>query len=153
MNRLPLFVSVCALAALALVQGCSGGNAPCDCTRPQSATEGFAKADAVFVGRLIWTRETKDGDAEPVRREFMFRISHAWKGTAGIDTAIAYDNPSPCSLTFRDGQEYLVYAYADSRFGGRLTTDACTRTVPLGEAGADIKELGEPAYVGHWVRP
>ncbi|HXV26732.1 MAG TPA: hypothetical protein VD862_01770 [Candidatus Paceibacterota bacterium] len=144
------FAGVVAAAALAVA--CAGRGTACECGPLPDTYLAAAKADAVFVGRVFWIGEDTDTDGTVMFREYMFRISRAWKGTGGVDTAIVYDVPNDCSYPFTDGREYLVYAQSERLLGGRLVTSACLRTKPFGEAADDLVLLGPPSYLGHWLR-
>jgi hypothetical protein len=80
--------------------------------------------------------------------EVKFEVSRSWKGPRGKTiTVITPTSARIAGYRFRDGETYLVYCLP--RFAGAAETappwtNATTRTRPLSEAAADIKELGEP---------
>ncbi len=70
-----------------------------------------------------------------------FRVSEVWKGpeqkTLEMHTALM---GASCGYPFKEGQEYLVYAYTGKQ---GLEEGLCGATKPLSEAGADLRVLGD----------
>jgi hypothetical protein len=75
------------------------------------------------------------------------RVSEVWKGpqTETLEVTTPRDGAT-CGYNFKEGQEYLVYAYwgphgSPPRPG--LKADHCTETKPLSEADANLRVLGD----------
>ena len=112
----------------------------CTCILPGSPVEELAESSVVFKGRVVSLRHYdvfgKWSSTDPTRVEF--DVGAVWKGplkskiyltTARIEAS--------CGYSFQKGVEYLVY----SRDGA--TISLCSRTRPLGEAHADLAQLGK----------
>lgn len=74
-----------------------------------------------------------------------------WKGGSADKTVLhtsftkysdGGESATSCEYDFRVGESYLVYAYSNAGPIKGLVTSPCTRTAKLGEAGADLEELG-----------
>jgi hypothetical protein len=66
------------------------------------------------------------------------RVSEVWKGSERETLEVSTSSQEgACGYPFKEGQEYLVYAYG----GQGLETDLCSQTKPLSEAGADLAVL------------
>ncbi|MEX1094710.1 MAG: hypothetical protein WED34_01605 [Planctomycetales bacterium] len=104
--------------------------------------EALESAAAVFVGKMVGK------EREGAVYEVKFEVSRSWKGPRG--KTITVSTPTSAGLAgyrFRDGETYPVYClprFADAAETALPWTNAMTRTHPLSEAAADIKELGEP---------
>jgi hypothetical protein len=114
----------------------------CSCARDPEPRDALAKADAVFVGRVIAIMDTNLGpvvsSADPLRNTF--EISQTWKGTEGSEITITSERfDASCGYAFQQGREYIVYASAG---GGGLRTSICSRTAALDRAQADLVALG-----------
>jgi hypothetical protein len=67
------------------------------------------------------------------------RVSEAWKGTdQGTLEVSTPSQGSACGYPFKEGQEYLVYAYGKQD----LKVDACGGTTHLSKADEDLALLG-----------
>jgi hypothetical protein len=68
------------------------------------------------------------------------RVSEVWKGPK--QETLEVSTPASgmsCGYPFKEGQEYLVYAYSNQN----LKVDLCSGTKPLSKAGADLTVLGD----------
>jgi len=108
----------------------------CECVGPGTACAAVAKADAVFVGRVV-----------SVGTSVQFAVERAVVGTATAQIAVA-SGPGNCAFPFAAGERYVVYAYQDSSTG-QLTTSICTRTRPL----TDPATRADLAYFDLMSRP
>ncbi|MCU0394034.1 MAG: hypothetical protein MUE81_23240 [Thermoflexibacter sp.] len=105
---------------------------PCSCppNEQYSVEEAFAKADAVFVGKITGFA----GDMTTVQ------IIQYWKGEIldnfSIVVKLGYNS---CDWIFFQNESYLFYA--KKVMNGVYYTNLCTRTAKLKNAEADIKEL------------
>jgi hypothetical protein len=116
----------------------------CDCDVP-TVKESLEHATAIFTGKVI-----KVEPVEPVEKNHTVRVTievdSVWKGEPrGTIHVFTPEDGGACGYGFEPGQTYLVYAKREADAADTLTTDICTRTRKLSEAGADLKELGDPA--------
>lgn len=108
----------------------------CTCLPPPPPSEAVAKADAVFLGKILTFEEI----AGQYQRLARFEIIKVWKGRPErVDSVMTALNSAACGYDFQTGETYLVYAYkAES---GDLHTNICTRTRIEREAAADLAYL------------
>jgi hypothetical protein len=132
------------LGAVFLLPDCASA---CSCAVPpgsQKERVEFAVSDseAVFSGEVVDFEEGADstpifGPIETVS----FRVSEVWKGPQRETLEVSTPTQgSACGYAFKEGQEYLVYAYTGKQ---GLQTDLCSQNKPLSEAGADLAVLGD----------
>jgi hypothetical protein len=117
----------------------------CSCSAEPPVMEEFASCKAVFSGRVLSRSKIVIAPAELGGFEevsFTFLVDRVWKGqlTTQVDVATGVGG-GDCGFLFEEGEEYLVYAFADEE---SLATNICTRTRPISLAFNDIKELGPP---------
>ena len=113
----------------------------CSCIR-ETPAEGFARADAVFSGRIAEVKPNPDSG----RGGFLVSIEvlEAWKGvTEPIVKVSTAANSAICGYAFQVGRSYLIYAVRDD--GRPLRVSLCSRTQLLEEAREDLKSLGKPS--------
>jgi len=68
------------------------------------------------------------------------RVSEVWKGTKQETLEVSTPaSGAACGYPFKEGQEYLVYAYGKRD----LKVNLCSGTKPLSKAGADLTVLGD----------
>ena len=119
----------------------------CKCAQPGTPSEELEKFSAVFAGRVVSVQHSFDPDAASVspedRTTVGFEVSAVWKGTVHGEMFITTPpTGGSCGYTFIEREEYIVYGH-DSNYGdGGYTVGICSRTVLLGQAQADIDELG-----------
>lgn len=110
---------------------------------PIDPMELFEEADAVFAGRVT-------ADGESAGRPAEFRVARVWKGSdyairfVGVGGVIRPDGlvtVTSCDPQFRQGEEYLVYAYRVDA-GEPLQTSYCG-IAWLGHAQAHLDALRE----------
>lgn len=113
----------------------------CSCMPNPAPDKALLKADAVFFGKAVKV----SGQAGPhgsgeVRVKF--EVERFWKGNVSrkleIGTAAS---GALCGYGFQQGENYLVYAYADPT--GGLRAALCSRTRPEADADEDFTVLGE----------
>ena len=99
----------------------------------------LSSSEAVFSGEVVGFEKGASIAAPWPTETVSFRVSEVWKGpereTLEVSTAT---QGSACGYAFKEGREYLVYAYGKQG----LEVDLCSRTKPLSEAGADLALLG-----------
>lgn len=126
----------------------------CSCIQPDTPTAELNRSDAVFAGKVL-AIDAPSGlpsfttsfpfinfqysSADPV--SVTFDVSDVWKGPAyrRINVTTLRDSAS-CGYPFQAGETYLVYA---TNRGAELTAGLCSRTSGIGQAQADMVELGQ----------
>jgi hypothetical protein len=115
----------------------------CQCTMPpgrQDAERALADSEAVFSGEAVEVYPADPWKSTATIETDTFRVSEVWKGpgqrTLEVHTALM---GMSCGYPFKEGQEYLVYAYTGKQ---GLEVDLCGATKPLSEAQADLEVLG-----------
>jgi hypothetical protein len=133
-------VALVALGLLALLPDCAYA---CTCAGgvPFQERAKGTNSSAVFAGEVI------DVDKGLPSSSVTFRVSEVWKGQQRetYELSTPRDGAS-CGYPFKEGQEYLVYAYwgpQGSPPKPGLKVDLCTETKPLAEAGANLRVLGD----------
>ena len=109
----------------------------CQCTMPpggQDPERVLADSEAVFSGEVVEIE--KDLQTSKVT----LRASEVWKGPQRetLEVSTPRDGAT-CGYPFKEGQEYLVYAYTGKQ---GLEVDLCNGTQRLTEAEADLEVLG-----------
>ncbi|HEY7500068.1 MAG TPA: carboxypeptidase regulatory-like domain-containing protein [Vicinamibacterales bacterium] len=102
----------------------------CDCARVGAPCSAYWDGAAVFVGRV------ESVARETAARRVRFTLLERFRGPSS-STVDVLTGPSGqrCSLAFKVGREYLVYA---SRVDGGLFVPACSRTRDVEDAAADL---------------
>ena len=119
----------------------------CKCAQPGTPLEELEKFSAVFAGRVVSVQHSYDPDGTAVTREDRttvgFEVSAVWKGAVHQEMYITTPpTGGSCGFAFIEGEEYVVYGYDSSYGDGGYTAGICSRTALLGQAQADIDELG-----------
>jgi hypothetical protein len=139
------------LGLVALLPDCASA---CSCmplpgSQQEQARRALAQSSAVFSGEVI------DIEKGYSSSSVIFRVSEVWKGkqrdTRTMKSSIGTSMISSCAYGFKEGQEYLVYAYwgnVGSPPRPALKADGCTETKPLSEASADLQALGDGEALG-----
>ena len=123
----------------------------CTCPAINSPEVEKKHADAVFSGKVVKANATDRKLKIDLRFPFIhfiewrtrveFSVKEVWKGQAspevGIMTIYGFHG---CTLSFKEGDEYIVYAYGNERDG--MYTHKCTRTALLLDASEDLTRLG-----------
>jgi len=113
----------------------------CSCVVPGSPQEEMSRVSAVLAGRVLQI-DTPFGavgnTADSVR--VTLQVQTVWKGpTDSVQAVITSQHSASCGYSFVEGEEYLIYAFAQE---GILQVSLCSRTVPLAHAGEDLTALG-----------
>ena len=133
-------VALLALALLALLPECAYA---CSCggVFPFREVAKGAHSSAVFSGEVV------DIEKGLQVSSVTFRVSEVWKGKQRETRTVGTPRYGmSCGYPFKEGQEYLVYAYwgpQGSPPRAALKADTCTETQPLSEADANLRVLGE----------
>jgi hypothetical protein len=114
----------------------------CSCLPPGAPLDEMASATAVFAGRVM-NIEVAGGEAisPDDAVTVTFGVSRLWKGPEeSVVTVTTPRDSASCGIDFQNGQEYLVYATGSQ---AELSTNLCSRTASLADAGADLEALGD----------
>ena len=148
-RTLSIFVGIIAVCWLlpAVVQACR-------CLAPPTSNFGLQKSDVVFVGKATTVEAiAADGWLYGALKQAIGSRTYEFETvrvTLDVKTPIKAADESPviietsasqvlCGFPFREGQEYLVYAYHTPE--GELMTDMCTRTDTVARAAEDIADF------------
>ena len=109
----------------------------CQCTMlpgSQDAERALADSEAVFSGEVVEIER----DLQTLK--VTLRASEVWKGPQRETLEVSTPSyGAACGYAFKEGQEYLVYAYTGKQ---GLEVDSCNGTQRLTEAQADLEVLG-----------
>jgi hypothetical protein len=122
----------------------------CSCLPYPPPKEALAKVSAVFSGKVQKVETVSEKVAGQSytyqRRKVTIEVSQSWKGTnAATLTVFTGMNDGDCGISFVQGKEYLIYAYASAATatrGTELETGLCSRTRELLLASEDLKAFG-----------
>lgn len=104
------------------------------CAETRSIEAEYEWAAAAFTGKVQDISPTESGGFN-VR----FRVLTVWKGTIAEEVVVYTGHGGgDGGFPFEADSEYLVYA---SAYEGRLSTNICSRTALLAQAGEDIARL------------
>jgi len=110
-------------------------------SRYKTAYEEFQNSTSVFVGKVIEAKKVKvkpsiKGDSDYYKVKF--EVQKSWKQNTPKEIVVAQSGG--CILSFKEGEEYLVYA---SLSNGILWTAFCSRTREFIYADEDLREFEE----------
>ena len=109
----------------------------CSCVQPAPPLEARDQAAAVFAGTVNAIAPAGPG-AEGVF--VTFDLTQSWKGPSPAQLTLTTSASSAsCAFEFTPGEQYLVYGFPQD---GRISTNLCSRTARLADAGADLEALG-----------
>ena len=128
------------LGAVLLIPDCASA---CSCaieSNPKERVElAVSDSEAVFSGEVVDFEKGADSMFGPTET-VSFRVSEVWKGPQRETLEVSTPTQgSACGYAFKEGQEYLVYAYTGKQ---GLETDLCSSNKPLSKAEADLALLG-----------
>ena len=135
---------------VALLPDCASA---CSCGmtggQKEMAKEALSDSAAVFSGEVLDVEEGPLTTMFGVRlasSRVTLRVSEVWKGPKRetLEVSTPRDGMS-CGYPFKEGQEYLVYAYGKEE---PFKVDLCNQTKPLSEAGADLKAFADLESMG-----
>ena len=124
----------------------------CDCGDPGPPCKAFGNTPVVFAGRVaaITTISLKapSGDSYEDRLVFL-EVERSYRGSVGKTAEVVTGaGGTDCGYDFRQGEDYLVYAYPHPQ-SGKLYTGICQRTRPISEAGDDLDYLSKKDDPSH----
>jgi len=99
-------------------------------------------ANAIFVGRVKSITMENEPLAQPMKYKVVLTVIRSWKSPKQTEYVIHTNGG--CIISFKEDQEYLVYAEIDK--AGALFTDMCMGTGPLQLGRKDFKYLGNPIF-------
>jgi hypothetical protein len=128
-----------------LASGVVAGSAwACDCPDVGPASKAFSNTPTVFRGRVtrISSIELNTSSGEKYSdRLVCFEVQESFRGGAGKSAEVVTGSGGgDCGYSFREGVDYLVYAFPHPR-SGKLYTGICQRTRPISEAVEDLEYL------------
>ena len=134
-------VSFVVLGLVALLPDCASA---CTCAvlpgSEQERTErALDESTAVFAGEVVNISKGKPlSIREP--NTVSFRVSEVWKGPEPETLEVTTSRGgAACGYPFKEGQEYLVYAYGKEE---ALKVDLCSQTRLLSRADEHLRVLG-----------
>lgn len=138
MRTLSALIIILTLGSISLVWACR-------CRYPEELSEYRDRADYVLLGRVI-----KVSDRQPIiegetfyYKKVTFRVETWWKGgDEKVKEFEVEDQTSTCSLEFKLGQTWVVYAR-----GFRHQSSQCDGSVKIADAAAHLKYLGKGVRV------
>src|SRR5262245_8921546 len=123
----------------------------CTCSSPDSPRVEMKQSDVVFSGKVVKTnvpkRRIRINLSFPFihfiqwQTRIVFSVKEVWKGKASSEIGIIDTLGSSCNFYFKEGDEYIVYAYGGE--GDGLYTNICSRTALLIDASEDLRDLGK----------
>jgi len=115
-------------------------------TQQEQTERALEESSAVFSGEVVMIDRPSPFKSSADLEMDTFRVSEVWKGpeqrTLEVHTALM---GMSCGYPFKEGQEYLVYAYTGKQV---LEVDLCNGTQRLTEAEAALRVLGDGETVG-----
>lgn len=152
-QRLATMLSITALVTAIAIALPAQPAAACTCAGG-TVEEQYARADAVFTGRLL-DRRDPDNTGLSSSADFAalrFEVDAVYKGEVVIDQAVVTEqDTASCGVAFRGEGPFLVFAN-ETHWAGRVVPDgmlhatSCDGTRPLGAAPV-------PASLGTARRP
>src|SRR6267378_2267102 len=134
-----------AVLSIALLLLSASYGLACTCVPERPPCEAFGSARAVFIGKVVGSRERRtqkneDGTITTYDvGEIYFRVDESFGGIQGSRVVIhSGTGGGDCGYWFIRAKRYLVYAYGDA---SNWSTGICTRTRPLTEAAEDLTFL------------
>lgn len=104
-------------------------------TAKQVVEDALSDSDyIVFSGEVVTVKSIPES-----RFTANLRVSEVWKGPEQGTLEVNTDDPAFCGTPFKEGQEYLVYAFGKEE--PFKVDDSATK--PLSKAGADLELLGD----------
>jgi hypothetical protein len=114
----------------------------CSCG-PVSIQRILSSSEAVFSGEVVEIEKRYQNyprASRGYRNTVTLRVSEVWKGPQRETLEVSTPSyGAACGYAFKEGQEYLVYAYTGKQ---GLEVDSCNGTQRLTEAQADLEVLG-----------
>ena len=111
----------------------------CQCSMPVEKPT-LAESSAVFSGEVVKIDQPSPFKSGADLETDTFRVYEVWKGpqrrTLEVHTALM---GASCGYPFKEGQEYLVYAYTGKQ---GLEVGLCGNVIPLSKASEDLALLG-----------
>jgi len=139
-------LSLCLAASLTSIHAAEA----CSCMESPSAMAAYNASNVVITGRVSNIRNiyAQGSPTTPLRLRVTIQVYRTLKGGFSGHRRYIYTAPhsAMCGYPFEVGRAYLIYAYRNTEGGPpRLSTNLCSRTKPLSEAGPDLTEIaGSP---------
>lgn len=145
MNKSLARKSLVLIFAVALIAITAARADACSCMENGPPCEAFGGATAVFVGKVVGSKERKESILDGVKTiydvgEIYFKVEESFVGKKASRIVIhSGTGGGDCGFWFRRGETYLVYAYGESQ--DKLYTNICTRTRLVAKAEEDLAFL------------
>jgi hypothetical protein len=125
-------MAILVVGLVALLPDCASA---CSCSSGGAPFRVIAKgtdSSALFSGEVL---DVQEGD------RVTLRVSEVWKGPQRETLEVrTRRDPALCGYPFKEGQEYLVYAYGKQE---PFNTHICSETRLLSKADAHLRVLGD----------
>lgn len=128
-----------------LLVAAPGIAAACTCPVPPEPSAAFDASAAVFTGHVTHVIHLADG-----RILVQIERNTVWSGPTDEYVLVRTRSPRACGVSFRAGQDWLVYATED--IDGVLTASSCGRSRQAAGAEDDYASLGEGTPIEHGER-
>ncbi|MCI0661536.1 MAG: hypothetical protein L0220_10715 [Acidobacteria bacterium] len=122
----------------------------CTCPPINSPEVEKKQANTIFSGKVVNANASDRKLRIDLRFPFIhfiewrtrieFSVKEVWKGQASPELGIITFGSHGCNFNFKEGDEYIVYAYGNDK--DDLYTHRCTRTALLIDANEDLTQLG-----------
>jgi hypothetical protein len=139
--RFSTFAATCLVTLL----GMPAASEACSCIIPGPSCEETWQVDAVFVAQVLDIRAMPPGNPQSapwldMRRRVRLLVVEVFRGGVSKEIDVyTGEGGGDCGYEFRSGETYLVYGRRAAN--GPLTTNICSRTRPIDEAGDDLAYL------------
>ncbi len=134
------------LGLVALLPDCASACSCGDGSRQEIAKAALGSgSDAVFSGEVEVIDVERGPRAIGIFKEressVVIQVSEVWKGPQHSTLEVhTLSDGAMCGYSFKEGQEYLVYAYGKEE---PFKVDLCSQTKLLSKAGANLAVLGD----------
>ncbi|MEK5520889.1 hypothetical protein MHI39_01205 [Heyndrickxia sp. FSL K6-6286] len=137
-------ILVCIIIGIIFIGSFPSITSACSCAELPGVEEEFERSKAVFSGKVIDIREKRSLKGYTTK-SVLFEVTNTWKGVEQSQIIITTgQGGGDCGYDFKEGEEYLVYAYESTMYGKKtLVTIICDRTNELGSSEEDLAILGE----------
>src|SRR5215470_662562 len=134
------------LASVLFLLFTSSAAFPCSCAEPGLPCNDYGEAAVIFLGRVVGSAERRTIADEKGNKivydvgTIRFLVQENYKGAPGYEVEIhSGTGGGDCGYWFLRNESYVVYAYGDPQTG--LSTNICTRTSHVSQAGEDLEFL------------
>lgn len=113
-------ILVCIIIGIIFIGSFPSITSACSCAELPGVEEEFERSKAVFSGKVIDIREKRSLKGYTTK-SVLFEVTNTWKGVEQSQIIITTgQGGGDCGYDFKEGEEYLVYAYESTMYGKRL---------------------------------